>query len=157
MKISIDMLDAMSELQITESRIEDILNSEKGSRLVDEVLYFIGRNWIDPDKNYEQDHLHPESRFIEPKPFNISIDEWKSWYIIRNRLPNIQLLDEFENKSKNNQRLIDYCNNMNDEQKKEFYKHALIPQNVSLEIENFGDFYEKRKNILKEKILELLK
>ena len=157
MKISIDMLDAMSELQITESRIEDILNSEKGSRLVDEVLYFIGRNWIDPDKNYEQDHLHPESRFIEPKPFNISIDEWKSWYIIRNRLPNIQLLDEFENKSKNNQRLIDYCNNMNDEQKKEFYKHALIPQNVSLEIENFGDFYEKRKNVLKEKILELLK
>ncbi len=157
MKISIDMLDAMSELQITESRIEDILNSEKGSRLVDEVLYFIGRDWIDPNKNYEQDHLHPESRFMEPKPFNISIDEWKKWYIIRNRLPNIQLLDEFENKSKNSQRLIDYCNNMNDEQKKEFSEHALIPQNTSLDIDNFGEFYEKRKNILKEKILELLK
>ena len=34
-------------MQITESKIEDILNSEKGSRLAEEVLYFIGRDWID--------------------------------------------------------------------------------------------------------------
>lgn len=69
MKITIDMLDTMAELQITDSKIEDILNSEKGSRLVEEVLYFIGRDWIDTSINYEQDHLHPESRFNEPKPF----------------------------------------------------------------------------------------
>lgn len=157
MKITIDMLDTMAELQITESKIEDILNSEKGSRLAEEVLYFIGRDWIDKNISYEQDHLHPESRFSEPKPFSISIEEWKNWYINRNRLPNIQLLDEFENKSKNNRRLIDYCNDMNDEQKKIFFEQAMIPQDTSLEIESFGEFYEKRKNILKEKILELLK
>lgn len=157
MKITIDMLDTMAELQITESRIEDILNSEKGSRLAEEVLYFIGRDWIDTNISYEQDHLHPESRFSEPKPFSISIEEWKNWYVNRNRLPNIQLLDEFENKSKNNRRLIDYCNDMNDEQKKKFFEHAMIPLDTSLEIENFGIFYEKRKNILKAKILELLK
>lgn len=157
MKLSIDMLDAMAELQITDSRIEDILNSEKGSRLAGEVLYFIGRDWIDSDKNYEQDHLHPESRFSEPKPFSISMEEWKNWYINRNRLPNIQLLEESENKSKNSRSLIDYCNNMNDEEKKKFYEYAMIPQDISLEIDCFGDFYEARKNILKEKILELLK
>lgn len=157
MKLTIDMLDTMAELQITESRIEDILNSEKGSRLTEEVLYFIGRDWIDTNISYEQDHLHPESRFSEPKPFSISIEEWKNWYINRNRLPNIQLLNEFENKIKNNRRLIDYCNDMNEEQKNKFYEQAMIPQNTSLEIENFGEFYEKRKNILKEKILDLLK
>ena len=157
MKITIDMLDTMAELQITESKIEDILNSEKGSRLAEEVLYFIGRDWIDKNISYEQDHLHPESRFSEPKPFSISIEEWKNWYINRNRLPNIQLLDEFENKSKNNRRLIDYCNDMNDEQKKIFFEQAMIPQDTSLEIESFVEFYEKRKNIIKEKILELLK
>lgn len=157
MKITIDMLDTMAELQITDSKIEDILNSEKGSRLVEEVLYFIGRDWIDTSINYEQDHLHPESRFNEPKPFSISIEEWKKWYINRNRLPNIHLLSEYENKSKNNRRLVDYVNNMDEEQKKKFYAQSLIPANTSLEIENFGEFYEKRKEILKEKILELLK
>lgn len=157
MKLTIDMLDTMAELQITESRVEDILNSEKGSRLAEEVLYFIGRDWIDTNISYEQDHLHPESRFSESKPFSISIEEWKTWYINRNRLPNIQLLNEFENKSKNNRRLIDYCNDMQEEEKKKFFEQAMIPQNTSLEIENFGEFYEKRKNILKEKILDLLK
>lgn len=157
MKITIDMLDSMAELQITESRIEDILNSEKGSRLVWEVLYFIGRDWINKDINYEQDHLHPESRFAETKPFSISMEEWKIWYNNRNRLPNLQLLNDLENKSKSNRRLIDYCNNMTDEQKQEFYKKSIIPQDVSLEFDNFEEFYEKRKKLLKEKILELLK
>ena len=157
MKITIDMLDSMAELQITESRIEDILNSEKGSRLVWEVLYFIGRDWIDKNTNYEQDHLHPESRFAETKPFSISMEEWKIWYNNRNRLPNLQLLNDLENKSKSNRRLIDYCNNMTDEQKQEFYKKSIIPQDVSLEFDNFEEFYEKRKELLKEKILELLK
>ena len=46
---------------------------------------------------------------------------------------------------------------MDEEQKKKFYAQSLIPANTSLEIENFGEFYEKRKEILKEKILELLK
>ena len=158
MKLTIDMLDSMAELQITDSRIEDILNSEKGSRLAYEVLYFIGRNWINESAmSYEQDHLHPESRFNEPRPFSISMEEWKKWYINRNRLPNLQLLDDSENKSKSNRRLVDYCNNMDEEQKKKFYEQAIIPQDISLEIEHFGDFYEARKNILKEKIIELLK
>lgn len=157
MKITLDMLDSMAELQITESRIEDILNSEKGSRLVWEVLYFIGRDWINKDINYEQDHLHPESRFAETKPFSISMEEWKMWYNNRNRLPNLQLLNDLENKSKSNRRLIDYYNNMTDEQKQDFYKKSIIPQDVSLEFDNFEEFYEKRKELLKEKILELLK
>ncbi len=158
MKITIDMLDTMAELQITDSRIEDILNSEKGSRLAYEVLYFIGRDWIDENAiSYEQDHLHPESRFSEPKPFSISAEEWHKWYVNRNRLPNVQLLDDIENKSKSNRRLVDYYNDMDNEQKEKFMKQAIIPKDTSLEIENFNEFYEKRKELLKEKILELLK
>lgn len=54
-------------------------------------------------------------------------------------------------------RLIDYYNDMNDEQKAEFYKQAIIPKDVSLEIESFEDFYNKRKEILAAKIRELLR
>lgn len=157
-KLSVDMLDSMAELEMTESRIEDILNCEKGMRLTYEVLYFLGKDWINESNNsYEQDHLHPESRFNESKPFSISYIEWREWQRLRNRLPNIQLLDESENKSKNSRRLVDYCNNMTDIQKNEFYKRALIPENTSLEFDKFMEFYEKRKRFLKGKIIELLK
>jgi hypothetical protein len=40
--------------------------------------------------------------------------------------------------------------------KVEFYKQAMIQQDVSLEIEDFEKFYDARKSILAEKIRELL-
>ena len=45
---------------------------------------------------------------------------------------------------------------MNDEQKAVFHKEALIPDGVSLELENFEEFYEKRKELLTAKIRQLL-
>ena len=75
---------------------------------------------------------------------------------MRNRLPNLHLLEGRSNGSKNDMRLVDYYNDMNDEQKVEFCKQAMIPKDVSLEIEDFEIFYEKRKTILAEKIRELL-
>ena len=50
-------------------------------------------------------------------------------------------------------RLVDYYNDMNDEQKAEFCKQTMIPKGVSLEFENFEKFYEARKAILTEKIV----
>ena len=53
-------------------------------------------------------------------------------------------------------RLIDFYNDMNDEQKVEFNKQAMIPKDISLEIEDFEKFYEARKAILTVRIRELL-
>ncbi len=53
-------------------------------------------------------------------------------------------------------RLIDYYNSMNSEQQKVFYEQALIPENVSLELENFEEFYNARRLILEKKIRELI-
>jgi len=54
-------------------------------------------------------------------------------------------------------RLIDYYNDMNKEQQDKFLETAMIPHDVSLYIENFDDFYEKRKKLLAEKIHNLLR
>ena len=51
---------------------------------------------------------------------------------------------------------VDYYNDMNNGQKAEFCKQAMIPQGVSLEIEYFEEFYEARKVVLTERIRELL-
>jgi hypothetical protein len=84
------------------------------------------------------------------------MEDWRRWHGNRNRLPNLQLLEGRSNGSKNNMRLIDYYNDMNDEQKAEFCKQAIIPDGVSLELEHFDEFYEKRKAVLMDRIRALL-
>jgi hypothetical protein len=154
-EITIEMLNQMNDLRVTDGKIEDVLNSEKGSRVVGEVLYYLNLDWTNKNFKYEQDHLHPDNRFNDSKPVSVTIEDWKRWRGMRNRLPNLHLLEGRSNGSKNDMRLVDYYNDMNDEQKAEFCKQAMIPQNVSLEIEDFEMFYETRKAILAEKIREL--
>lgn len=155
-EITIDMLEQMNDLRVTDGKIDDIINSEKGSRVAGEALYFLGIDWINKTFKYEQDHLHPYDRFDSTKPISVSMEDWRRWRGNRNRLPNLQLLEGRSNGSKNAMRLVDYYNDMNDEQRAMFRKEALIPDDVSLELENFEDFYEKRKELLTTKIRQLL-
>jgi uncharacterized protein with ParB-like and HNH nuclease domain len=155
-EITIEMLDQMNDLRVTDGKIEDVLNSEKGSRVAGEVLYYFNLDWTNKNFKYEQDHLHPDSRFSESKPVSVTIEDWKRLRGMRNRLPNLHLLEGRSNGSKSDIRLVDYYNDMNDEQKAEFCKQAMIPQDVSLELEYFEKFYEARKAILTERIRKLL-
>ncbi|MFB4168289.1 DUF262 domain-containing protein [Virgibacillus sp. JSM 102003] len=155
-EITIEMLDQMNDLRVTDGKIEDVLNSEKGSRVAGEVLYYLNLEWTNKNFKYEQDHLHPENRFNESKPISVSVEDWKRWRGMRNRLPNLHLLEGRSNGSKNDMRLVDYYNDMNDEQKTDFCKQAMIPRDVSLEIDDFEKFYEERKKMLTKRLRELL-
>lgn len=155
-EITVDMLEQMNDLRVTDGKIEDILNAEKGSRVAGEALYYLSLDWRNKNFKYEQDHLHPFDRFDGSKPISVSMEDWRRWRGNRNRLSNLQLLEGRSNGSKKDMRLADYYNDMNDEQKAEFCKQAMIPQDVSLEIEDFEKFYEARKAILTERIRELL-
>lgn len=155
-EITVDMLEQMNDLRVTDGKIEDILNTEKGSRVAGEALYYLSLDWTNKNFKYEQDHLHPFDRFDGSKPISVSMEDWRRWRGNRNRLSNLQLLEGRSNGSKNAMRLVDYYNDMNDEQKAEFCKQAMIPKDASLEIEDFEKFYEARKAILTERIRELL-
>ena len=156
-EITVDMMEnQISDLRVTDGKIDDILNAEKGSRVAGEVLYFLGLDWINKNYKYEPDHLHPDERFNRTNPVSVPMEEWNKWRSNRNRLPNLHLLEGRQNASKNDMRLVDYYNDMNDEQKAVFRKEALIPDGVSLELEHFGEFYEKRKALLMDKIRQLL-
>lgn len=155
-EFTIEMLNSISELNVTNGRIEDILNAEKGSRIVKETLYYLSSEWLNKSFNYEEDHLHPHARFDLNKPITVSYEDWKQWRLMRNRLPNLHLLEGRSNGSKNDMSLFDYYNEMNQEQKKDFCQKSYIPENVSLEFDNFNEFYEKRKELLEKKIRSLL-
>ena len=155
-EITIDMLDQITDLRVTDGKIEDILNAEKGNRVAGDALYYLCLDWTNKNFKYEQDHLHPYDRFDGNKPVSVSMEDWRRWRGNRNRLPNLQLLEGRSNGSKNSMRLTDYYNDMNEEQRAEFCKQAMIPDGVSLEIEHFEEFYNKRKDILAKKIKTLL-
>lgn len=155
-EITIDMLEQMNDLRVTDGKIEDILNVEKGSRVAGEALYYLSLDWINKNFRYEQDHLHPYDRFEGSKPITVSMEDWRRWRGNRNRLPNLQLLEGRSNGSKKDMRLVDYYNDMNNEQKADFLRQAMIPQEVSLEFEKFDEFFEARKAVLTERIRQLL-
>lgn len=155
-EITVEMLDQITDLRVTDGKIEDILNAEKGSRVAGDALYYLCLDWTNKNFKYEQDHLHPYDRFDGNKPISVSMEDWRKWRGLRNRLPNLQLLEGRSNGSKNNMRLIDYYNDMNDAQKADFYKQAIIPEGVSLEIEHFEELYNKRKEMLAARIKALL-
>lgn len=156
-EITVAMLDQIKDLQVTDGKIDDILNAEKGSNVASDALYFLYLDWININLKYELDHLHPYSRFDETKPVAVSMEDWLIWRSNRNRLPNLQLLEGRINASKNAMSLMRYYNDMNAEQQEKFRKQAMIPENVPLNIEHFGDFYNRRKEILADRIKALLR
>lgn len=155
-EITMEMLDQITDLRVTDGKIEDILNAEKGSRVAGDALYYLCLDWTNKAFKYEQDHLHPYDRFDGNKPVSISMEDWRRWRGNRNRLPNLQLLEGRSNGSKSTMPLIDYYNDMNTEQQEEFRRQAMIPEGVPLGIEHFEEFYSKRKNILAKRIKVLL-
>lgn len=155
-EITLEMLDLITDLRVTDGKIEDILNAEKGSRVAGDALYFLSLDWMNKNFKYESDHIHPYDRFEDNKPVSVSMDDWKLWRGNRNRLPNLQLLEGRSNGSKSAMPLVAYYNDMNNEQQQEFRKQAMIPDGVPLEIEYFGEFYNKRKEVLTQRIRMLL-
>ena len=155
-EMTIEMLNQMNDLRVTDGKIEDIINVEKGSRIAGEVLHYLSIEWLNPNFKYELDHLHPYNRFESSKPISITMEEWRHWRSLRNRIANLHLLEGRSNGSKSDIRLVDYYNDMNERQQEDFYHQGMIPENVSLEFEDFLTFYEARKELLVVKIKELL-
>lgn len=154
--ITMEMLNQINDLRVTDGKIEDILNAEKGSPVAAEALYFLCIDWTNGENKYELDHLHPYDRFDCSKPVSVSMDNWLKWRNDRNKLPNLELLDEQSNRQKTARPLIEYYNDMNTEQQNTFRQQAMIPDDLPLDIEHFEDFYNRRKAILSERIRSLL-
>ena len=151
-----DLLEQINELKLNDQKLEDILNTEKG-KLTKTVLNIIYANRTIITGSYEQDHLHPRSCFDKNKPVGVSDEQWREWHKNRDKLPNLQYISKISNAYKNDIPLYDFCNSIPSKtDRQSFLDMAFIPQNISLEIKDFGKFYEERKKLLKDKIRELI-
>ena len=148
-------LPSRKSLAFVEKDIDDILESDKGP------YSFMILSFLYPHLNYgkvkfHQDHLHPKSMFDWTNLENIGLsndDQWK-WYGHKDKIANLQLLEGSENEIKNKTPLKNWFKNIKDKDK--YKKDNYFPKNVDLEFKNFNEFYSKRKEILKEKLKQIL-
>jgi len=113
---------------------------------------------------FHQDHIQPASLFTDAKlrKNNIPEDKWKNWQEMKDQLPNLQLMEGDENKSKSATLFKEWLegtdsnntSNVGDIDK--FKIDNYIPEDIDLGLENFEEFYTERMKILKDKIVNVL-
>ncbi len=162
-------------MKVTESKIDDVLESKKGSPIAKIALEWLNykinqehcRNhgdYGDPVSGTHEDHLQPSSLFDFPNtPFpEVPEDEWTNWKNYRNMLPNLQFFEDVSNIRKSNIELTRYYEDLSD-QAKNIYQEQYLLFSINnendkeiLSLQNFGAFFKKRRSIIKKKLSDLL-
>lgn len=137
--------------QVTNEAIEELLEMPKGAYtfLVLSVLYPQLRF---NEVQFHQDHIHPFSQFSHSnlKRQEITQEQIQEWQGKRDLLPNLQLMEGLENKSKNDTPFADWLAAQPNQTY--FVTANLIPAGVSLDLREFPTFFEARKNLLRERL-----
>ena len=113
---------------------------------------------------FHQDHIHPSNMFTDAQLNKNSIpkEKWKDWQQMKDRLPNLQLMEGKENESKNKTPLKEWLNgkdanrNPNVVDVAKFKKDNYIPESISLDLKDFENFYQARRDILRREIKKVL-
>ena len=157
--VSNTKLPGNKSFKITDEDIEEIVEVKKGPYTF-MVLSLLYPNLKFGKVKFHQDHINPVSLFTDAKlrKHGISEDKWKRWQDMKDRLPNLQLMEGSENESKNKTPFKEWLNktypNMDDRDK--FLRDNYIPASVGLEFKDFEVFYKKRKDIFTKKVSKAL-
>ena len=156
-------LPAGKSLLFTDENIDEILDRQKGpyTFMILSLLY--------PDiklgqVKFHQDHIHPDSGFKNKalKEQGLPEEKWEEWQEKKDTLPNLQLMEGSENVSKLAKPFIDWFNGMDNQghpnvaDKKRFMESNYIPTGVTLDFNNFEEFYQNRRSLLKNEIKMVL-
>jgi uncharacterized protein with ParB-like and HNH nuclease domain len=150
-------------LIITNEDIEEILEYRKGPYTF-MMLSLLYPNLKFGQVKFHQDHIHPASLFADAKlkKYDIPKEKWKRWQEMKDRLPNLQLMEGKENESKNKTPFKNWLygkdanENPNVSDIDKFKKDNYIPTSLSLDFKDFEYFYEARKNMLRDEIKKVL-
>lgn len=134
------------EFKITKEDVTSYMDREKG------LYTFYLLTLLYPDLKlgqikFHQDHVHPYVSFDDLDSTKLSETQISKWKEMRNTLPNLQLLEGSENESKNRVPLADWIKAGN--------KVLYSDKKESTDLYNFEKYYEKRKQNMISKLLEI--
>lgn len=142
--------DANKNMDINEGRLEDIINrAKKGSQDCWTLLTLLYPSHNFRDVKFHEDHIYPYSKLSKKEKDGGG-----------NFISNIQLLESGENFKKNNEEpekwMEKFCLAKNIPIPK-YKKDHFMPQDVDLTSDNFERFISARKDLIRTKLLEILK
>ena len=146
--------DAKS-LSLSDEVIEDILKTQKDAPNSYTILALLYSHLHYDTVAYHKDHLHPASMFLRLKEHDFCGDDAKYRFYTNpenwNSILNLQLLSSSTNESKNDEDLATWIKERNID-----LASQLIPQETSLDFDEFETFISKRKELLKTTIKSII-
>jgi hypothetical protein len=150
-------LPQQKSLAVSENDLDRLIETGKGPSAFF-LLTLLYPSLRYSEVSFHQDHLHPYSGFSEAnfKSMGIPQTQWPEWLGRRDRLPNLQLLSESRNTSKNATPLKQWVDQMELSVQATFAADNYFPGGASLAFSNFIDFYDQRKELLRGELRKVL-
>lgn len=117
------------------------------------ILSLLYPNFKYSQNGFHQDHMHPHTSFNDKKIEYLKLSEDKKieWQEKRNKLANIQLLEGRENSSKNDTPLEQWLQIPTNKANVKY-----LPSNISYNLDNFDEFFNKRQELMKQQLETIL-
>lgn len=137
-------------LLFTEEDISNLLYakySHGDTLIIMSILY----PWADMRNNFHVDHIYPKSAFTVKRleKRGITGDAIPFYMENYNYLGNLQLLEAIPNIEKSNMDFGDWMEEYISQEERDYYKKKhLIPADVSLQFDNFKEFFESRRKLI---------
>lgn len=146
-------LPSRKSLAVSEAEIETFLARKKGPDAF-AVLSLLYPHLRFHDQVFHQDHIHPFSQFRADKFAELGLTKEKQaqWLECRDAIANLQLLRGRENVEKNATPLVDWMARMSEAERAAFRRDNYFPAEVGLEFARFEEFYQQRKELLRERL-----
>ena len=146
-------------LDFTMDHIDHLLTLQYGSAFTFMVLSLLYP--LDNNYTFHQDHMHPKSFFYKKNLKKIGIIEDENILAHQSRfntLPNLQLLQAKTNQEKSAKPIASWIDIAypQDTQKIAYKQLHYIPIDASLEFDNFVDFFDSRKELLRIQLMKIL-
>lgn len=137
-------------LNLTEDSIDAFLEEKKG-RNAFVALTLLYPNWNFNETAFDQDHIFPSDSFENEKllALGLTSNEIEEWQELKDQVPNLQILASRKNRVKNDVHFADWIKSKDNV----YLSRNYIPTDISYEFNNFMEFFEKRKEILKKELI----
>jgi len=146
-------------LQFTEKEIDALLEYKYNQKHTFAILTLLYPH-LDYNNQFHKDHIFPKDLFkrrtLKKKGFSKEkIDFYMNNY---NYIGNLQLLPGSYNASKNNKEFKQWLDStiQNTDEYEKYLKTHYIPDNISLDFNNFKEFLEKREELIIKKLKTVL-
>ena len=157
-------LPSNKTLKISDDDIEEFLGYKKGN-ITYLILTLLYPHLKYGQVNFHQDHIHPSSLFTDSKlaKYQVPEDKYQKWQELKDKLPNLQLMEGRENESKNKTPFKDWLTghdstgSANVRNIDNFKTVNFIPLDNGLDLREFESFYDKRRELLKSELTKKLK